>query len=242
MMQKTATLSITGMVCMSCVNSIESVMSKHDGVVNIKVSLEDEQAVIEYNNENTSVKELCLAIEDMGFDATEKELDNNFTSVTIHIEGMTCTSCVNSIESMIGERAGVKNISVSLSDKTAAIEYDNTQETEDSLVEAICDMGFDAVDSAVESVTVNIEGMTCQSCVNTITEMMMKQDGVKSINVSLENKNAEIRFNRKNTNVKILCEQIEDMGFEASFGKNEQGELRLRSKLCLILLKKSENN
>ncbi|XP_057312438.1 copper-transporting ATPase 1-like [Hydractinia symbiolongicarpus] len=240
MMQKTVTLSITGMVCMSCVNSIESVMSKHDGVVNIKVSLEDEQAVIEYNNENTSVKELCSAIEDMGFDVTEKKLDNNFTSVTIHIEGMTCTSCVDSIESMIGERAGVKNISVSLNDKTAAIEYNNTQETEDSLVEAICDMGFDAFDSAVESATVNIEGMTCQSCVNTITEMMLKQDGVKSINVSLESKNAEIKFIRKNTNVKILCEQIEDMGFEASFSKNEQGSQNISKDAPVVFTKQGE--
>lgn len=217
---KTVIVSIEGMVCMSCVNSIESIISEHAGVKEIHVSLEKEDAVIKYNENKTNAKDLCSAIEDMGFDATEKIENAGISSVLINVEGMSCKSCVNNIESVIGERTNVKRVTVSLEDKTAFIEYDNKNETPPDLCEAICGMGFDAfLSPAEETVTIYIEGMTCISCVNTITDKMSSENSVLSINVSLENNNAVVTFDSSKTNVSALCECIEDMGFDASCGK-----------------------
>lgn len=215
------TISVHGMVCMSCVNSIESVISEHAGVKEIHVNLEKEEAVIKYVESETNIKDLCCAIEDMGFDATEKIDDDGFSSVLINIEGMTCQSCVNNIESVIGERTSVRKITVSLENKNALIEYDNKNDASNELCEAICDMGFDAFlpPTEEETVTINIEGMTCMSCVNTITETMSSEVGVLNITVSLEENNAIIRFDSSKTNVTNLCNRIEDMGFDASCGE-----------------------
>uniref|UniRef100_A0A673BUS0 P-type Cu(+) transporter n=1 Tax=Sphaeramia orbicularis TaxID=375764 RepID=A0A673BUS0_9TELE len=62
----------------------------------------------------------------------------------IHIEGMTCNSCVQSIEGMISQRKGVNSAKVSLSEHQGIFEYDPLLTTPEELREAIEDMGFDA--------------------------------------------------------------------------------------------------
>ncbi|XP_068441872.1 copper-transporting ATPase 1 [Clinocottus analis] len=64
--------------------------------------------------------------------------------VNIHIEGMTCNSCVQSIEGMISQRKGVISAHVSLSDHKGTFEYDPLLTTPEELREAVEDMGFDA--------------------------------------------------------------------------------------------------
>ena len=58
------------MTCQSCVKTITEVMSKKDGVKNINVSLEKNNALIEYDSDNIDVSFLCQSIEEMGFDAS----------------------------------------------------------------------------------------------------------------------------------------------------------------------------
>ncbi|XP_006902249.1 PREDICTED: copper-transporting ATPase 1-like [Elephantulus edwardii] len=64
-------------------------------------------------------------------------------SAIISIEGMTCSSCVWTIEQNIGKMNGVHHIKVSLEEKNATIVYDPKLHTPQTLQEAIYDMGFD---------------------------------------------------------------------------------------------------
>ncbi|MEQ2250786.1 ATPase Cu transporting protein 7A [Ilyodon furcidens] len=66
------------------------------------------------------------------------------STVNIHIEGMTCNSCVQSIEGMISQRKGVRSAQVSLTHHQGVFEYDPLLTTPEELKEAIEDMGFDA--------------------------------------------------------------------------------------------------
>ncbi|XP_023258814.1 copper-transporting ATPase 1 [Seriola lalandi dorsalis] len=72
-------------------------------------------------------------------------------SVSLGVEGMTCSSCVQSIEQRVGSLPGVINIKVSLEQKNATIIFDHNQQSPESLSEAIEDMGFES--SLSESVT-----------------------------------------------------------------------------------------
>jgi Cu+-exporting ATPase len=58
----------------------------------------------------TSPEELRNSITDMGFDAS---LQTSMANVKIDIIGMTCQSCVSSIEGNIGSMPGVLSIKVS---------------------------------------------------------------------------------------------------------------------------------
>lgn len=64
--------------------------------------------------------------------------------VEIRIEGMTCNSCVQSIEGMLSQHKGVKSAQVSLANHNGTFEYDPLVTSEEELREAIEDMGFDA--------------------------------------------------------------------------------------------------
>ncbi|CAG5991481.1 unnamed protein product [Menidia menidia] len=62
----------------------------------------------------------------------------------IHIEGMTCNSCVQAIEGMISKRKGVVSAQVSLAEHQGVFEYDPLLTTPEDLRGAVEDMGFDA--------------------------------------------------------------------------------------------------
>lgn len=62
-------ISIKGMTCQSCVRNIESSISTVDGIISIKVSLELENAVVEYFPGKLKPEDIAERIDDMGFEA-----------------------------------------------------------------------------------------------------------------------------------------------------------------------------
>lgn len=112
-------------------------------VVCLQVSLKEKAGYICYNPSVTNPQVLCSAIEDMGFDAV---LPSSSDSITckIHVEGMTCNSCVKNIESVISGKSGVKSVKVDLEKKEAIVTFSPAALTASRIAEFICDMGFDA--------------------------------------------------------------------------------------------------
>ncbi|XP_022091601.1 copper-transporting ATPase 1-like isoform X2 [Acanthaster planci] len=228
---KEVVICIKGMTCNSCVRSIEGRMSDMDGVEKIQVSLEEKLGRMRYLPSIVSPETLRSAIDDMGFEATLKDdavpMAGSRVSVTIHVEGMTCSSCVHSIEGRISTFDGVHNISVSLDKKEARVQFDPRRTTAEQLREGIEDMGFDAtlptnfvlidlnaVTSLAQTINLRVKGMTCNSCVKTIEEKISEQHGVREIKVSLREERATVKYNPSETNPDRLREAIDDMGFE----------------------------
>ncbi|XP_035265797.1 copper-transporting ATPase 1 [Anguilla anguilla] len=84
-------------------------------------------------------------------------------AVEIRIEGMTCNSCVQSIEGMISEHKGVKSAQVSLANHSGTFEYDPLMTSEEELREAIEDMGFDAFLPETNSLVPASKWQSCPS-------------------------------------------------------------------------------
>ncbi|MDR2711350.1 MAG: heavy-metal-associated domain-containing protein [Burkholderiales bacterium] len=68
----------------------------------------------------------------------------SFTTVTFHIDGMTCQGCVASVTRALKVAPGVIEVTVSLDDKRATVRYDAAQTAPAALVAAVEDAGFDA--------------------------------------------------------------------------------------------------
>lgn len=64
---------------------------------------------------------------------------------TIGIDGMTCNGCVKSVTRALQQVTGVQNVTVSLVDKRAEIDFDASQTDIAALREAIEDAGFDVI-------------------------------------------------------------------------------------------------
>jgi copper chaperone CopZ len=62
-----AIIEVTGMHCNGCVNTVTNALKDLDGVQLAEVSLEDEQAMIEFDPEKLGGDELKLAIEESGY-------------------------------------------------------------------------------------------------------------------------------------------------------------------------------
>lgn len=66
---KTVTLKITGMTCAGCANHVSTALGKVDGIIEEEVKYPGDIAVVKYDPEKTSVKEIITAIEKTGYKA-----------------------------------------------------------------------------------------------------------------------------------------------------------------------------
>ena len=65
---ETITLGIKGMTCGGCVASVQRLLKALDGVGEVDVSLEREQATIEYESGRVDPARLRTVIEDAGYE------------------------------------------------------------------------------------------------------------------------------------------------------------------------------
>ena len=70
--------------------------------------------------------------------------------VKLHIKGMTCTSCVQSIENALKKIDGVDFAGVNITDKTAFIKFDSKLISVKGIKETIRNTGYDAFDNKPE--------------------------------------------------------------------------------------------
>lgn len=62
------TIDVNGMMCENCKKHVEKAVKGVRGVKKVKVSLEDKNAVVEYNDKKTSEEEIGKAILEAGYE------------------------------------------------------------------------------------------------------------------------------------------------------------------------------
>ncbi len=67
---ETTTIKVDGMSCGGCVKSVSGVLTALDGVAKAEVSLEQKQAVVEFDAAKVTREQLRAVIEDAGFEAS----------------------------------------------------------------------------------------------------------------------------------------------------------------------------
>lgn len=142
----TVRLPIIGMTCQSCVKNIESNISTKLGIHRIRVMLAENAGYIDFDPSLTDVRTIASHIDDMGFEcvAPASTNDQPNTTTRIHIVGMTCQSCVRSIEERVGAISGVNRIVVSLAENEAQVDLDASVIGAAEVAAIIEDMGFEA--------------------------------------------------------------------------------------------------
>ncbi|KAJ1808115.1 hypothetical protein LPJ75_004649, partial [Coemansia sp. RSA 2598] len=162
------------------------------------------------------------------------------TETILSVTGMTCASCVNAIERHIGGMDGVSSIKVDLMTAQAVVHHNASALSADMLRTSIEDMGYDVLtissktispagndksandgsdgvlgDRPVES-WFTIEGMTCGSCVASITSVLTALSGVDSADVQLLTAQAVVKHTPRDIGVREIAKAIVDAGFKAT--------------------------
>lgn len=253
---KTVQIEIKGMTCQSCVKTIRGALTQDARVKAVDISLEQELAVVTFEEDTLSNTELISTIEDCGFDArllnrplqdqrsastdmiipmspgtdflpvyTDtrdsielKVLSKKTLLAVLDVQGMTCGSCVNSIEKHLKASKGIISCSVALLAQKAEVEYDPTLIQPLDIVNLIEDIGFSANVASQDSkkaVTLKIFGMTCASCSGTIERELKITPGIKSASVNLLGQTGVFEFDKSTIGIRDIIEKIESLGFDA---------------------------
>jgi Cu+-exporting ATPase len=132
-------LRVGGMHCRSCVVNIEGSVGGLPGVSSVAVCLETGKASVCYDPLSVTVPRLRQAIEALPPGTFTTQLWGAggplsppaasrspalSRTVEVRIEGMTCGSCVRSIEGTLSQRSGVRSARVSLAEHRGTFEYD----------------------------------------------------------------------------------------------------------------------
>ncbi len=139
---------------------------------------------------------------------------------TVPVEGMTCASCSARIEKNVSKLPGIKEIHVNLASERARFVVDaNT--TWKQVVERIEKTGYSVPYREVE---LNIEGMTCASCVARIEKVVGKLDAVKFVHVNLASEKAHIEYVPGIIQEADLIKAVEKAGYSAKLASQTAAE------------------
>ncbi|XP_041970264.1 copper-transporting ATPase 1 isoform X2 [Aricia agestis] len=162
-------------------------------------------------------------------------------SVRVPINGMTCQSCVNSIEGGVRDLPGVQDVKVELSEHAGYFRFDPRVCSVEAIRNHIDDMGFETLDRGDDetrnllpreiptdmlidmtgsgppnesTVVLAVEGMTCQSCVNTIEGSLRDMPGIVEAHVSLSEKRARVRYAGASVTPQQIHDAVYALGFD----------------------------
>ncbi len=144
--RKSASFPVTGMTCATCAGTIADSLSELEGVLQADVNLATERASVTFDPEKVDVAKMRKAVEDAGYGVILNEL-------TLSIGGMSCASCVNTVEEAVGELDGVLSASVNLVTEKLTVRYDPQRIRIAQIKKAVVDAGYEVI----EALTLDLE-------------------------------------------------------------------------------------
>jgi P-type Cu+ transporter len=129
-------IGIQGMHCASCVSAVEKALLAVPGVRKAVVNLAAERGSLVYDPARVNPAALVKAIADTGYAPLLEK-------VSIPISGISCASCVSTIEAALRGTQGVVSAAVNFATNTASVEYVPTTVSVADLRRAIRDAGYE---------------------------------------------------------------------------------------------------
>ena len=130
-------------------------------------------------------------------------------NTTFDVDGMTCASCVRRVEKALEKVDGVHEVSVNLATETATVKASDAV-TPAILTAAVDKAGYVAgtiappqadkpAVAADLSITFDVDGMTCASCVRRVEKALEKLPGVREVGVNLATETATVHIDHSVT-------------------------------------------
>ncbi|KAI7976862.1 hypothetical protein EIK77_010093 [Talaromyces pinophilus] len=150
-------------------------------------------------------------------------------SAIISVGGMSCAACANSITNGVHETLKfVDDISVNNLTHSAAVRWTGSRSDVDKIIEQIEDMGFEAILDHVNSKAVSarsnqnvyvvdlaISGLTCGSCVESITRGLQSLPFITNVVINFLSHSGKVEFEGRENAGEIIA-KIENLGYNAS--------------------------
>jgi Cu+-exporting ATPase len=129
---------------------------------------------------------------------------------SIHITGMSCTTCAATIEKGLSQTPGVEQADVNFTSEKASIKYDPTKVDLARIKDTVSQLGYGV---ATRKSIFPVAGMTCASCVARVEGALSSVPGVVSANVNLASEKATVEY-LEGTVVADMRRAVKDAGYE----------------------------
>jgi P-type Cu+ transporter len=133
------------------------------------------------------------------------------STVSLHINGMACASCVARVEKAIRAAPGVASASVNFATQRATVGFSGSPDI-GAVVAAIGKAGYE---TPIETARFDIEKLKCASCVNHAEKAFKSVAGVVEANVNLATNRGTVRFVAGVTDADALNKAVAAAGYPA---------------------------
>jgi len=133
--RKKAELKISGMTCATCATTIKKSLLSQNGVTDAQVNPGNETATVEYDATKLKLGDLEKAVTDAGYGVIHEK-------TTLKIGGMTCATCVKTIENSLKRLDGIISVTANLGAEKAYATYNPKMTTVADMKKAIEEAGY----------------------------------------------------------------------------------------------------
>ena len=135
--------------------------------------------------------------------------------------GVSCQVCVNKIEKKLQKKEGVTSAVVNFSNEKLTVEFDDSIISVADIIETVKKLGYEIEEiKNLKEVELNIQGISCQSCVNRIEKKVGKLEGVDSIAVNLATYKGVVKYDSEKIKLSEIISTIDKLGFKGEKAEN----------------------
>ena len=133
-------LPVTGMSCASCASHIQEGLSGLRGVHSVSVNFAAEKATVFYDQAAVSVDDFIRMIKEQGYGVS-------ISRIQLPVKGMSCASCVATVQEALTALPGVVSASVNFATEKATVDYFPSQVGIRDFRKVIKDAGYELVET-----------------------------------------------------------------------------------------------
>ncbi|OBT92458.1 hypothetical protein VE01_09556 [Pseudogymnoascus verrucosus] len=184
----TASLSIEGMSCGSCIGKITAGLEGLPFVTKVNIDLLTNSGAVEFRGK-INVDPILEKVSDLGYNATLVELveprpkSTPTYTASLSIEGMSCGSCIGKITAGLEGLPFVTTANIDLLTSSGSVEFRGDKKNLDLILDKFSDMGYRAtvvelvepkssLASQERVVDLQIDGMHCIRCPERVVKVL----------------------------------------------------------------------
>lgn len=131
--------------------------------------------------------------------------------------GVSCQVCVNKIEKKLNKTTGIVNAIVNFSNEKLSIEYNEKIISQEDIIKVVEKLGYSISPlKNNNNVELNIQGISCQACINRIEKKVNSLPGVESICVNLATNKGSVQYDPDKIKLSEILKAISELGFKGS--------------------------
>ena len=139
------------------------------------------------------------------------------STANFNVEGLTCASCVGRVEKTLSALPGVSQAVVNLASESAQVSFEGPADL-GGMAKSLKGAGYTM---ATSETTLNVESMTCASCVGRVERKLKAIEGVLDAAVNLATETATVHFVPGVVTPENLARVITELGYPSKVHAGE---------------------